>query len=372
MTSLLLAPADVLEFRDGSPTLSGIGSPWPLPDAIHHAFRTALRSLAGANQDFASLRSRGPLPWHTQHGHLFPVPLDASRTADGIRRHRLLPVSPGERSASPHGFTPPCLPAPEVYPGGNAALTGWWSAAQMHQYLAGANRFDAAPVSSGELWTREPGSDSGPCRMRLKTGARLAIQTGLDTPAETETAVLDSLLRSGFMRLGNACHLVQFERKRAAWPAFETPAPVAWDGPFHVRWVLLSPAIFEHGSLPGWCRARSDKLALPDGQVGLRENKNRSFIRAHLIAHHLGQPIPIRLTPGPDGVPAPVRQAVPAGSVYHFLCADSANAVRLVSLLHGRHSSDELGEQGFGFGLCAKPELISTELTPFASQFFAA
>lgn len=372
MTSLLLSPTDVLEFRDGPSALPGSGCAWPFPNAIHDALRTGLLELAGSRQDFASLQTRGPLPWHPQHGHLFPIPLDASRVPEGIRRHRLLPIPPGERNAAAEGFTPPCLPAPDVSSSQAAVLTGWWTAAQMHQYLGGANRFDAAPVASGELWVDESVPSAEASQLRLKSGVRIAIQAGFDAPANGEMDVLDALLRSGLMRLGEGEHLVQFERKKAAWPSFETPAPVSWDGPFHVRWVLLSPAIFEHGSLPGWCRARSEKHALPDGQVGLRENKNRSFIRAHLIAHHLGAPIPLTRLQAPEDSPAAVRLAVPAGSVYHFLCADSTNAVRLVSVLHGRHRSDEFREMGFGFGLCAKPELISTDLTTFASQFFAA
>ena len=61
-----------------------------------------------------------------------------------------------------------------------------------------------------------------------------------------------------------------------------------------------------------------------------------------------------------DGTPKETRLAVPAGSVYYFLCDSAPTANALIALLHcDPHSdafgprSDFFGEKGFGCGLCS-------------------
>jgi hypothetical protein len=45
--------------------------------------------------------------------------------------------------------------------------------------------------------------------------------------------------------------------------------------------------------------------------------------------------------------------AVPAGSVYYFLCENTATANVLAAKLHWRPRSDHYGEKGCGYGLCS-------------------
>lgn len=363
----------------------------PFPSVVHEAFRHAFlgmlhrsglgEPIAGQDPAGESLHLRGPLPWHPAHGHLFPIPLDASPGPEGIRRHRLLSVPAAEASQTPDAFNPPCLPAPEASPVQKSALAGWWTAGQLAQYLAGVSRFDPRPVSPGDLWIEEPripaespaaGRDGffpSAC-LRLNQGARIAIQAGLVKPAAEVKAAFDALVRQGQMLLGDDGRLVRFERKGATWPAFEKHESASGLAPFHVRWVLLTPAVFSHGSLPGWCRPSAAETPLPEGFVCLRERKNSPFLRARLIAHHLGSPLVVSGREGVDAGPGGARLAVPAGSVYHFLCADAASAERLVNLLHDRTRSDFFSEAGCGHGLCARPEPAEADLRAIASRLF--
>ncbi len=407
MTPLLLEPTDVLFFRDGIPMSAGqgrgAGCRLPFPSTVHEAFRHSLLRLHGretrgklltgrddkkiATTAYQSLRLRGPLPWHAEHGHLFPVPLDASRMPDGksIRPHRLLPLDDEATNHTPGTFTPPCVPAPDVPPSKQAALTGWWTADQMRHYLAGDTDFDPTPIPTDKLWLEEPriGVAIQPERLATEDGqlfagtylrpqksTRFAIQVGLARPVNGEAHEMGALLDQGFLLLGGDRRLARLHQENATWPSFAQPDEVSGDNPFIVRWVLITPAIFIHGSLPGWCQSSDSGHPLPHGQVCLREGKNAPFLRAHLIAHHLGRPMPVTGWDGVEGCPKPTQLAVPAGSVYHFLCADAATANALFTLLHDRTRSDFYGEKGCGHGLCAKPEPMSPDLRSLAARLF--
>jgi hypothetical protein len=47
----------------------------------------------------------------------------------------------------------------------------------------------------------------------------------------------------------------------------------------------------------------------------------------------------------------PTQLAVPAGSVYYFLCENRATAAALATKLHWQPRSDHYGEKGCGYGL---------------------
>ena len=129
MIPLLIEPTDVLFFRDGIPMSAGqgrgAGCRLPFPSTVHEAFRHSLLRLHGrdtkgkhltgrndkkiATTAYQSLRLRGPLPWHQDHGHLFPVPLDVSREqgAKSTRLTRLLHIPAENTNSTPDSFTPP-------------------------------------------------------------------------------------------------------------------------------------------------------------------------------------------------------------------------------------------------------------------------
>lgn len=407
MTALLLEPDDVLFFRDGVPMSAGqgrgAGCRLPFPSTMHEAFRHALLSLHGrevrgkgiagrdgkaiATVDYQSLRLQGPLPWHGKHGLLFPAPLDASKAPDGrIVRHRLFPIAKGWSNRAAGVYTPPALPAASVPPSKEAAFKGWWTAKQLSDFLAGEERFNSRAVATEDLWLEESriGVEIEPGRqaamdgqlfagayLRARRETRLAVRAGLLKPVREEAAEWDRFLTDARLLLGGERRLVRFQADRGAWPEFPAPKfPVPAEGPWVVPWILLAPAIFAHGSLPGWCRSTDPRRPLPDGRVCLRESRESPELRAHLVAWHLGRPQPVSGWDGNGGHPKATHFAVPAGSVYHFLCADSEDARRLVALLHDRHRSDYYGEKGCGHGLCAAPRQISPDLHPLAEELF--
>ncbi|MDD4180904.1 MAG: type III-B CRISPR module-associated Cmr3 family protein [Victivallaceae bacterium] len=111
-----------------------------------------------------------------------------------------------------------------------------------------------------------------------------------------------------------------------------------------LKWVLLTPAYFSAGWLPGWVDQNN-------GNVLLKENKQKS-VNAQLVAALVAKPTAISGWSVASGKPKATRLLVPAGSVYYFKCANVEDAERLCRILHGKTKSDMLGEQGFGFGVC--------------------
>jgi CRISPR type III-B/RAMP module-associated protein Cmr3 len=408
MTPLLLEPTDVLFFRDGVPMSAGqgrgAGCRLPFPSTVHEAFRHALLATNGrevrektikgrdnkhiATKDYQSLRIQGPLPWHESHGHLFPIPLDASKSPDHrLVRHWLLPVASNHTNHTPGTFSPPCIPAANVPPDKHAVFSGWWTALQLRAYLADQTPETLTAIPTTDLWLEEArvGVEIEPERLAAKNGqlfagsylrplpeTRFALRVGLARPVRKEQAEFDALLAERILLLGGERRLVRLQQtKTAVWPEIPAPGiPDDCDGPCIVRWILITPALFSHGSVPGWCRPTGNSGRLIDGQVCLRESNTHADLRAHLIAHHLGRPMPVTGWDGVGGHPKATRLAVSAGSVYHFLCADGESASRLIALLHDRNRSDFYGEKGFGLGYCAVPYSISEDIRPLAGRLF--
>src|SRR5581483_6060966 len=132
-----------------------------------------------------------------------------------------------------------------------------------------------------------------------------------------------------------------------------------------IKWVLLTPAIFIRGWLPGWIG--------DDGQVKLRvvekatradrrrprySDPNWSYdpqrdkatpVSAKLVAACVGKP---QVVGGWADAPKPTYLAVPSGSVYYFRAASPKDAELLVQSLQHRCKSDFFGEKGLGLGVC--------------------
>lgn len=165
MNTILLAPTDVLFFRDGRPmegSLSGHSAAWPLPDITNHALHAALhraelgdvhkhvpekssteRDYSEENREnngrvFGSLKTAGPFPVRHSEANadwFFPRPADANN----------------QESTAPsfHPFTntetdwdnSSSLPAPLKYAVGNTSAPSkdtpspWWSIAAWEAYL---------------------------------------------------------------------------------------------------------------------------------------------------------------------------------------------------------------------------------------------
>ncbi len=124
-----------------------------------------------------------------------------------------------------------------------------------------------------------------------------------------------------------------------------------------LRWTLLSPAVFNDGWLPGWCRDSrklpEPQLAAPLGTVML------PGAEARLIAARIGKPLAFSGWDLQKGAPKPTQLAVPAGSCYVFDCGTVESARALSKLLQNSPRSDKYGEKGFGAGICSSLPPVS-------------
>ncbi len=398
-TSHLIEPTDVLFFRDGIPMSAGqgrgSGSRLPFPSTLHEALRASLIAKHGrsdskaafrpkeaprqggwlgkgksvvsnGSKDYQSLRLTGPLPWHLDHGLLLPVPLDVALSSDNTTLHRLGLLQ--QPTASAGAFAPACLPIATTPPDKKRQLHGWWTVSQYQRYLSGekaATNEAFKPIPTDELWSAEhriglaidPATSSAQegqlfagSYLRLNDNVRFCFQSHLGKPNGTEQANLDSL---DWLLLGGDRRLARL------WPQTEDvfagirtpPQPIAIEGPVLMKWSLVTPAIFAHGSLPGWCKdSRRDRPGgiLPDGRVCFDLPGS-----AALISWCLGKPQTVTGWDALKNEAKPTQLAVPAGSVYYFLCQDAATSAALAAKLHWQPRSDHYGEKGCGYGLAS-------------------
>ncbi len=417
MNTVLIEPTDVLFFRDAIPMSAGqgkgAGCRLPFPSTLHEAFRASLlrargevtpdKRVAGRPRDamrkgnwheandetdvriatkaFCSLRSLGPFPWHPEKKLLLPVPLDVALSPDRSELARLQ-LSPdpdvvAHRHIALADLSPICLPVAVTPPDKHAQLHGWWSVAQFHDYLSGelANNGDRfRPTPTECLWQPEhrigvqidPGSFAAArgqlyvgSYLRPKPDVRFVAGTHLGDPRGTEDQELRSLpwlLLGGEFRLARLWHQTETGQPLPDCFARLRQAPTAppGEGPCLLKWVLITPAIFAHGSLPGWCWNETD--GRPAGEVRLaaskRKPKHESLPgRAQLISWCIGRPRTVSGFDVVEGRAKPTLLAVPEGGVYYFLCENRATACALAQKLHWQPRSDFYGEKGCGYGL---------------------
>ena len=169
MNQLLLAPTDLLFFRDGRPmggSLSGNGAAWPLPTVTNAALHAALWRSGLANQShahgrngpdavnraerFGSLTTAGPFPVCTQGAAptwFFPAPADArcnpvldvsgKQTGLGKIENTFTPVAPlsGSKSSNPLP-----LNVASLIPPSKDTTSPWWSEGAWASYLGTSSR----------------------------------------------------------------------------------------------------------------------------------------------------------------------------------------------------------------------------------------
>jgi len=210
--------------------------------------------------------------------------------------------------------------------------------------------------------------------LRAQASTCFAILAGLADPRNGEAAELDSL---EWLLLGGEQRLARIWRKGDSFAGLpKTPRPSTGHGPCLLKWVLVTPAIFAHGSLPGWCWNPTD--GKPVGQVRLGASARKSDRGAlpgpaHLVSWCLGRPLTVSGWDTVEQRAKPTRLAVPAGSVFYFLCQDAPTAQALSQRLHWQPRSDYYGEKGCGYGfvsLDVKTHSTSLDVCALADQLF--
>ncbi|HPY31642.1 MAG TPA: type III-B CRISPR module-associated Cmr3 family protein [Verrucomicrobiota bacterium] len=374
-----------------------------------------------ATKAYRSLRTIGPLPY--QNGQLLlPVPNDVVHTPDKqlarLQLWRDAAVELHQQSVpSPVAFRPPCLPVAVTPPDKHGLLSGWWNTAQYRAYLdisstPGEHKNNPdnffLPLPTADLWAAEqrvgvqidPGSFAS-AEGQLYAGSYLRAnkhtrfmawaevadpQSARNGEAEArrrereQLARLDWLLLGGEFRLARLWHQTE-NRQAIPDPLGELrlpPAPPPGDGPYLLKWVLVTPAIFAHGSLPGWCWNATD--GRPPGEVRLGASKRKTDHqtlpgRAQLISWCLSKPRTVSGFDVVEGRAKPTLLAVPEGGVYYFLCENRDTATALAKKLHWQPRSDFYGEKGCGYGLVSfdvQMHQTSADVPQLAKELFTA
>lgn len=132
------------------------------------------------------------------------------------------------------------------------------------------------------------------------------------------------LPEEGFFKLGGEGKVARFSRYESS---IIPTAPVLpdGDGKIIIKLYLMTPGIFESGSLPD----------LPDE------------IKAELVAASCGKSLRLGGYDMKQNFPKPMKLAVPAGSVYYLEC-ERSEAEKILSLNGSSLSRQEYSKQGFG------------------------
>ena len=342
-------------------------------------------------------------------GLLLPVPSDAVFQTEGhherlsggnqrkwservlLRRLQLwrdASVPACQAIQQPSDYRPLCLPMAVTPPDKHGQLSGWWTLGQCRAYLDltanGKAREDNAgeffrPLPTDDLWKPEHrvGAEIEPdtfaakehrlyagTQLRAHSHTRFAAWTEVAEPdkakdgeAEARRREQEQLSRLDWLLLGGEFRLARLWQKDGAGKPLpdygaelhRIPTPPSGDGPCLLKWVLVTPAIFIHGSLPGWCAdTKKDRTGgpLPAGRVCFELPG-----RAQLISWCLGKPRTVSGWDVVDDRAKPTMLAVPEGGVYYFLCENRGSAAALAKKLHWQPRSDFYGEKGCGYGL---------------------
>ncbi|MDW8344281.1 MAG: type III-B CRISPR module-associated protein Cmr3 [Verrucomicrobiae bacterium] len=370
MPEFLLEPLDILFFRDGRPMAAGQGTGHgcrlPLPSTLHEAVRFALLYNSGfrtgtghrrqnfsGNTAFQSLRVRGPFLFDERDKQIrLPLPLDVVQAdANNLKTLQLL-------RQDNHTF-PPLLPVSPIA-ATKATPRGFWTPEQFSAYLKGESA-NFTPLQQSELlkaehrvgveiedstYTSKEGQLYAASYLRPHKHTRFWFEATVGDHHQPHEA--DELKKLSFILLGGDRRLVRVWNGDRA-PKLEIQRPNFKEtNNCLLKWVLLTPAIFAGGWLPGWLQSNGHK---PDGKP---EGEVRYQIggRATLVSVCLGKPLPISGWDVQKNEPKPTHLAVPAGSVYYFECDSPQTAENLAMHLHLKTRSDLFGEKGYGLGVC--------------------
>lgn len=371
MTALFLKPCDVLLFRDGRPF--GAGSEHtarslfpPLPGTLYGALRSALLAQRGVDltafadgnmQDKAVSRELGR---PEQTGTMAMTGFSILQRREGRRPESFLPAPldlvrfPGDRFAlqaplrpeSAAGVFPdrnpgwllPCWLPTGDHPGKGspglipreafaAALAGRVDDVREACRTAVAPGTDAEfrtgiarcrtrrTVETGKLYTAEFKRLVQPEDAAAELGFEIVL-AGVDVP---ETL--------GWLRIGGDARAAAVERlDRPIEPDLRLPP-----NGNRLKLVLLTPAIFVGGWLPGWIDAATGRGTWHG-------------VDLQLVSLCMGKPVPVGGYDLVENRPKPMQRAVPAGSVWYFEVTGGNPA----SLAGIPSISDERAQEGFG------------------------
>jgi len=416
-----IIPRDVMYFRDARPigaSADGSGGNWPLPSTMHSAMMSALHTrfkqqisqweskhihlseheknnnkIAKSSFQFGGLKTWGPFP-KTAANNMIYLPTPADLLPSNNTNYQVAGVmQPVDISLGKSN-----LPKPVKYPVTSTTkpskkeLGQWLSIEQFQKYLdddiAGLittptkdlYQTETRPgiAINAETNTTEDGKFYSAEYLRLKKNISMVAFTHCEAKKYQNNNSKD--LFQEFFTDSNRSAFIFGGQRGVAWlesvrTKKTTPLsiPPSKTTAIHIKWVLISPAYFTNGWIPGFIEQDS-------GKVMLKEKIERSTmtrkqwreklqttppIGAKLVAARIPKAIPTsgwkidKDGNGAGGAAKASKLLVPAGSVYYFECNNQQEAKKLIDSLHGQTKSDHLGEQGFGLGLCGTWKLIT-------------
>ncbi len=403
-TYLIITPYDPIIARDGRPF--GFGQRrmhslnWPYPSVLAGSLRTIIGKEMGTDfrerkflEDLKRITISGPLPMCSDK-LFFPAPKDLivreegnKRDAFAIRPMKLNKTTDdsGEGCDPPKRDLLPAMLPMDIEDFKPAPVPSFWSAEMMIQWLKNpfGRDFQAPPdpekANSHTDFLPSIPKDS---RVHVKISPELGsvdesdgegmlfMTVGLDLSQKEKPQGIKLAARCEAEKiLGDKMQNINSfgtfggERRLAHWKteAHDMMQKI-WSFPEEIkkaledqkektgrqllRMILVTPAIFSEGWLPGWINCHGGSL------VGSPSLENRANMELRLISASMDRWKPIsgwsleRPRPGPK----PIRRLVPAGSVYFFEVL-SGDAEDIVKKLWLRSVCDDDQDRRDGFGL---------------------
>jgi CRISPR type III-B/RAMP module-associated protein Cmr3 len=133
-----------------------------------------------------------------------------------------------------------------------------------------------------------------------------------------------------------------------------------------VKWVLLTPAAFQSGSLPNFLNTDGEVMLMVKNGAKPERSAYRNRDDYRRACREASRPLGARLVAAvipkntsysgwncEFGRPERTLKLVPGGSVYYFEAADAEEAQVLAKMLNSSRNSEFFGSQGMGVGICA-------------------
>ncbi len=353
-----IQPFDSLFFRNGKPfsmgeEVWGGGMFPPPPSVVYGALRTAffsrnLAQLSQANEagDVSlKLRIRQVLlsKLSSESGKTevyFPCPFDVVESKNRAGTQALLSLTKWAGISShptQHLLT---VKDQNILPVNSLGGGHWISLNQFKAYLLYGDA--PAPYPASAFMIPEPKIGIQKSRASGKAADGMLYRVGMTRPQSGVGLYVDwvaedsgfQLSEAGFLKLGAEGKSASFQQSPLS---IDIKAPQI-EGNV-IKLVFTTPAVFEHGWLPGSIDPKTRKGAWGGEPV---EVLTAAFNRA---AYQGG--FSMKATKNQPFGPKPMRKAVPAGAVYYIRI--DGDVQQAVESLHGQCLSDyDADQQGFG------------------------
>lgn len=394
MSVWLIEPLDPLIARDGRPAAVGRFStvPFPYPSMTAGAVRTRLGSEGGAFtlpadalEDLKKVEVRGPLlakldpetdeilEW------LVPAPRDAAVLRDkdekpAVFALRPRKLDPGEAldSLGEEGLLPLATSGEAGASKPPEGIPSFWRWEEMKGWLINpADRQDVdlsslgirkLPVETRGNVALRPGERVGMDGMLFQTSGlrfldlekedgprfslqRLALSVGCPGGMVAGRALA---LEEQIAPLGGERRLARWRQSSQAWPSLPEEVRESIVKNRRARLILLTPAIFNNGALPGW-----NGKEWPWGDAALKVTVKAACVpRPEVVS---GWDLAASNGEKPKGRPKPTRRLVCAGSVYFVEIegGSEADVRRWCEKTWLASVSDDVQGRRDGFGMVA-------------------